>query len=104
MKNNNKSLNHRYIQSFASKNLWIAFLLGTLFFTNCSNKKNAEGAKDQEAKVENLITLTEPQLKNANLQFCNLEQKNISTVIKINGIIDVPPQNMISVSMPLGDS
>jgi len=102
MKSNNKSLNNRYIQSFASKSLWIAFLLGTLFFTNCSNKKNAEGAKDQEAKVENLITLTEPQLKNANLQFCHLEQKNISTVMKINGIIDVPPQNMISVSMPLG--
>jgi cobalt-zinc-cadmium efflux system membrane fusion protein len=29
-------------------------------------------------------------------------EKNIAPIFKVNGIIDVPPQNMVSVSMPLG--
>jgi cobalt-zinc-cadmium efflux system membrane fusion protein len=31
-----------------------------------------------------------------------LEKRDISSVLKLNGKIDVPPQNMVSVSMPLG--
>jgi cobalt-zinc-cadmium efflux system membrane fusion protein len=31
-----------------------------------------------------------------------IEQKSISRVLKVNGRIDVPPQNMISVSVPMG--
>ena len=31
-----------------------------------------------------------------------MAQKDISAVLKLNGIIEVPPQNMIAVSVPLG--
>jgi membrane fusion protein, heavy metal efflux system len=32
----------------------------------------------------------------------SLQEKKIATVLKLNGKIDVPPQNMVSVSVPLG--
>jgi cobalt-zinc-cadmium efflux system membrane fusion protein len=31
-----------------------------------------------------------------------ISSQTISSVLKVNGIIDVPPQNMVSISVPLG--
>ena len=31
-----------------------------------------------------------------------IEQRSFSSILKVNGRIDVPPQNMVSVSVPLG--
>jgi len=75
----------------------------TLLFllTACGNPENK---KETEAPVveENTVTLTESQLKTAGITLRKLEKKNIPTIIKVNGKIDVPPQNMVSISMPLG--
>lgn len=54
------------------------------------------------ASNENLVTLTDAQFKNANIATSSLQEKNIATVLKLNGKIDVPPQNLVSVSVPLG--
>jgi membrane fusion protein, heavy metal efflux system len=89
--------NHTRIQSL----LFIG--LFSIILTACnSNKKNNMAEKQQEPIIETSITLTEIQAKNANLEMGELTQRNISTVLKVNGNIDVPPQNMISISIPLG--
>ncbi|MBO9729608.1 MAG: efflux RND transporter periplasmic adaptor subunit [Chitinophaga sp.] len=51
---------------------------------------------------EGLIELSADQVKNAGIATAGLEKRRISTVIKVNGQIDVPPQNMVSISFPLG--
>lgn len=51
---------------------------------------------------ENMVTLTDAQYKNAKIETGKLQEKNIATVLKLNGKIDVPPQNIISVTVPLG--
>jgi cobalt-zinc-cadmium efflux system membrane fusion protein len=38
----------------------------------------------------------------ADIQTGKIEMRNLSSVIKVNGIIDVPPQNVVSISAPLG--
>lgn len=48
------------------------------------------------------MTLTDVQAKSAELTFGKLELKTISSSIKVNGKIDVPPQNLVSVSVPMG--
>jgi cobalt-zinc-cadmium efflux system membrane fusion protein len=68
----------------------------------CGSKQTAEETTDNTVSNETVITLTDAQLKNSQLQVGKLEQRNISSIIKVNGKIDVPPQNMVSVSMPLG--
>lgn len=51
---------------------------------------------------DSTVVLTDIQYKNGGIETGNLELKQIGTTIKVNGKIDVPPQNMISVAAPLG--
>ena len=62
-----------------------------------SEEKNMEPALQSQT-----VTLTPAQAKNANLSFSKLEKKPISRTLQVSGKIDVPPQNMVSVSVPLG--
>jgi cobalt-zinc-cadmium efflux system membrane fusion protein len=48
------------------------------------------------------VQLTAEQLKNTKIETGVLSQKEVSTLLKINGTIEVPPQNLISISVPLG--
>lgn len=61
-----------------------------------------EEQKVVAAQNENIVTLTDAQLKNATIEITSLQQKSIATVLKLYGVIDVPPQNLVSVSVPLG--
>ncbi|MGE9310276.1 efflux RND transporter periplasmic adaptor subunit [Niabella sp. CJ426] len=80
----------------------ITLIILTVFILfSCSEKKN-EQQEPVSAKQDNLVTLTNAQLKNAGIATGNLEPRNISSVLRVNGKIDVPPANRISVSVPLG--
>lgn len=82
------------------KSLYI--ILGLALLINaCSNKQSAPDTMEPEAP-ENVVTLTPAQLKNAQIEMGTFSSKNIATVVNVNGKIDVPPQNMVSVSAPLG--
>ncbi|HEU5364392.1 MAG TPA: efflux RND transporter periplasmic adaptor subunit [Hanamia sp.] len=78
----------------------IFILLLPVFFTACKNQKTAEPTAS--TVMENIIILTDAQIKNAHIETGKIEQKQISSLLKVNGRIDVPPQNMVSVSVPLG--
>lgn len=66
----------------------------------CSSKKTEEQtAAEQDAEV---VALTEEQIKNAGIQTGLIEMKLLNSELKVNGLVDVPPQNIVSVSFPLG--
>ena len=71
-----------------------------VFLTSCHSNKKEEVMPVSEN--ENDVSLTNEQLKNATIEVANLERRAIAATLKVNGQIDVPPQNMVSVSMPLG--
>lgn len=52
--------------------------------------------------AENQITLNDSQIKNAGIETGTLGKEEISTKITLNGMVDVPPQNLASVSAPSG--
>lgn len=79
----------------------IVLMFVFLFAVQCS-KKEETFVKSTTPKDESIVTLTDAQLKNTPIETTSLSVKNISTVLKINGKIDVPPQNLVSVSVPLG--
>lgn len=66
-----------------------------------ASEKN-EAAAEKEAAETNLVELTDAQLANAAIQTGGLMQKNITMRLQVNGLVDVPPQSMVSVSFPLG--
>jgi cobalt-zinc-cadmium efflux system membrane fusion protein len=82
------------------KNIYLitfAFLI-----TACGSGTEQETSTEASNVTENVIVLNEKQLNAAKLSFSKLEEKVIGSFITANGSIDVPPQNMISVSVPLG--
>ncbi|MFS2187412.1 efflux RND transporter periplasmic adaptor subunit [Mucilaginibacter sp. Mucisp84] len=72
-----------------------------ILLSACGEKKTATDNTDK-AENTNIVTLTDAQLKNASILTGKIEQREISSVLKLNGKIDVPPQNMVSISVPLG--
>ncbi len=72
-----------------------------LLITSCGNKDNNE-QQNQEQTPENVVTLTQEQYKNAGIETGKLSTRNISSLLKVNGKINVPPQSMVSISIPLG--
>lgn len=84
-----------------------AAILITFFAVSCGSKKEevkveTETAKKDSATVRDEIVITTEQYKIANVKTGKVEQRNLSSVIKVNGTIDVPPQNAVSISAPLG--
>ena len=80
------------------KNILIITLFLSLF--SCGNKKSEE--TEVVSTEENVTTLTDAQIKNAGIEIGKIESKKISSTIKLNGKIDVPPQNLVSISVPMG--
>ena len=72
-----------------------------LILCSCGNKKSEEETTQTPA-LENVTTLTDAQIKNAGIETGKIESKEISSTIKLNGKIDVPPQNLVSISVPMG--
>jgi len=60
---------------------------------------------DSTAQVKSVgdeVTLTSDQYKVAAIELGKVEMRNLSSILKVNGTIDVPPQNVVSISAPLG--
>lgn len=80
--------------------LIIYIVASLLVLTSCGTKK--EEVKKAAPQSADIVSLTAPQYQNAGIVIGQAEQKHISSTIKVNGQIDVPPQNLVSVSFPLG--
>jgi membrane fusion protein, heavy metal efflux system len=79
---------------------YFAFIISAFFIFSCGTKTTQEVT--EPAKEETSITLTDAQVKNAGLSFGKMEERQVSSILKVNGKVDVPPQNMVSISVPLG--
>ncbi len=76
-------------------------ILLILIMTSCNSSK--EKVNDEPKDLfQNTVMITDEQLKNILLEVGKLEDRLISSTLKVNGKIDVPPQNMVSISIPLG--
>lgn len=73
-----------------------------LLFASCSNKEQSETITQEDVTLDNIVTLTDEQYKVAQIDTGKLSYQNISTVVKLTGKIDVPPQSLVSISAPMG--
>jgi cobalt-zinc-cadmium efflux system membrane fusion protein len=76
-------------------------LLGLIFMYACGNN-TTETVSVVETSPSNTTELTDLQIKNAGIEIGKIEKKEISSILKLNGKIEVPPQNLVSVSVPMG--
>ncbi len=80
---------------------YIISLLSAVVLMACGTENKTE-QKEVNAAVKTTVELTDAQLKNISISTGKISSQPISSVLKVNGIIDVPPQNMVSISVPLG--
>ncbi len=77
----------------------LSILLAVL--TACNTKPQEEN-KTASTVSENLVQMTDAQIKNAGIATGKIENKSISSILKLTGSVDVPPSNIVSISFPLG--
>ncbi|MEI6266029.1 MAG: efflux RND transporter periplasmic adaptor subunit [Sphingobacteriia bacterium] len=79
----------------------IIILLLAVTIVSCTSSKKEEPVKPA-AMESSIVSLTGQQLKQAEIQISLAQTKTLHETILVNGLVDVPPQNMVSVSFPLG--
>ncbi|MEH3112814.1 efflux RND transporter periplasmic adaptor subunit [Pedobacter terrae] len=70
----------------------------------CNNKDKKEVVQTEKPATVNTdeVQLTDEQAKNAGILTGKIIQKTMHSVINVNGVVDVPPENSYSVSVPMG--
>tara|TARA_R110002049_G_scaffold239599_1_gene412940 strand:+ start:11547 stop:12740 length:1194 start_codon:yes stop_codon:yes gene_type:complete len=68
----------------------------------CKDKSTTSNEESHKAENENLVELTEGQMAQTNIVIGKVEKRQIGYEITVNGMIDVPPQGNISVTVPYG--
>jgi cobalt-zinc-cadmium efflux system membrane fusion protein len=71
--------------------------------TSCGeSKKGNDTAEETEILPEDIVELRDDQQQLAGIEMGTIESRSMSGQLKTNGIVGVPPQNLATVSMPLG--
>ena len=93
------------IKSITSSVLKFSMILLIVALTACSGNTEklteeapAEGG-DAEVKE---VNLTKEQFEGTDIKIGLIENKNLNAVLKVSGKLDVPPQNLVSISAPIG--
>lgn len=77
-------------------------ILTILACTGNKTKEAVEVEKGNDSLSADLVTLNAAQLKTANLAFGTAQLMSMHKILKVNGAIDVPPSNIVSISIPMG--
>lgn len=80
----------------------IIILTLSIFLFSCSKKQESQEKQFETNAVKDQITLNDAQIKSAGIEIGTLGNEEISEKITLNGMVDVPPQNLASVSAPSG--
>ncbi len=87
------------------KSFYISLLITTIFLAACSSKKTEETATATKAEVQHdpeVVEFTQTQYNSAGIHLGKVTNTNLTDYIKASGIIDVPPQQLISITSPYG--
>ncbi|HQQ95681.1 MAG TPA: efflux RND transporter periplasmic adaptor subunit [Cyclobacteriaceae bacterium] len=72
------------------------------FFCSACSKPAEPSQETTPASVDNLIVLTPEQYQLLGLETELAVPRQLSGAIRANGMLDVPPQNLVTISAPLG--
>lgn len=91
-----------YISFNIGRQFYVCLYFSLLTFIIGCKSSEKEKETNLKEKEETVLTLTQEQLKHASLTIGETVKKEMQTNIQVNGVVDVPPQSLISISFPLG--
>ncbi len=77
-------------------------LLAAIILTSCGRDPKVETELETSVDSVNKVQLTKEQAAMAKLVFAPIQQGKMKGVTHLNGVIDVPPTGIASVSIPMG--
>ena len=77
-------------------------LIYAIFIMAACNNKATTVEEQTLDSIDNVVSLTAAQYKNAGITTGGISEHSITPLLKATGKIDVPPQNIVSISVPLG--
>jgi cobalt-zinc-cadmium efflux system membrane fusion protein len=81
----------------------ILSILIILVLSACSSNKTVEQEQKTEVPTdETIVSLTDAQIKNAGIATGKPEIRTLTAALKVNGVVEVPPQNKVTISFPMG--
>jgi len=84
------------------KNIYLVLIAMLSVTVMSCNTKNKEAQEEQEHSKEGIVVLSKKQQKYLNLEIGNFKMRNLTTVIKINGVMEVPPKSRASATAIIG--
>lgn len=86
------------------KNIYTVIPVALLLAACSPQAEDSKGEEPVHADVEaeNIVGMTPAQMKTGGVVLGNFSQRQLSGTIRVSGKLDVPPQQLISVSAPLG--
>lgn len=80
----------------------IPYILLIFISTSCGSPESSEQTSKDDAHVADRVTLDKAMLEKAGILTGTITRKVMGASLSVNGVVDVPPQNMVSVSFPPG--
>lgn len=89
------------------KSITLIGLLGAMIScgsssSNADVKASKEDSAHHEHEDEMTVELTPEQVRTVGIESGLIQERTLSGTIKVNGTLDVPPQQLVSVSAPMG--
>lgn len=81
--------------------LKIFFIVFAFAFAACSNQKKGD-EENKNPVAENTVRLTVAEMKTAGIELGKPFKGTTSSFLKVNGLVEAPPQNTVSISFPFG--
>lgn len=84
----------------------ICFICLAMALTSCGGDPQKKAVEDEKKEApheehdEGVVELTEKQYQVAKIELGKVEMKSLSGTVKVNGVLDLPPQSMVSISAP----
>ncbi|MEM4326301.1 MAG: efflux RND transporter periplasmic adaptor subunit [Candidatus Pacearchaeota archaeon] len=73
-----------------------------VLLVNCKTTTSDKKTSEYKTTEINMVELSSTQLKNSGIVLGKIEMKNLSSELHVNGILEVPPQNLVSITCPMG--
>lgn len=80
---------------------YISFILLLPILVSCGNDEKKGHEEESHVSSEDEIVLTKEQYDIAGIKTGNVSKREMGDIITANGKLDVPPQQMVSVSVPI---
>ena len=81
---------------------YLTLILAIALAASSCTKSSKDAQPVKDSAQSNTLTLSEAQYKSVHIRLGQITSKKMVTTLQVNGVLDVPPQNLVTISAPMG--